>query len=67
MSKFRVNLRLRALGLTELFKAFFKNLTFQLFIIVVLFKKVFESDSQEISTIEQQELKNRFPSFFVHK
>ena len=37
MSKFRVNLRLRTLGLTELFKAFFKNLTFQLFITVVLF------------------------------
>ena len=25
------------------------------------------SDGQEISTIEWQELKNRFPSFFVHK
>ena len=28
---------------------------------------VFKSDGQEISTIEWQELKNRFPSFFVHK
>ena len=27
----------------------------------------FKSDGQEISTIECQELKNRFPSFFVHK
>ena len=27
----------------------------------------FKSDGQEISTIEWQELKNRFPSFFVHK
>ena len=27
----------------------------------------FMSDGQEISTIEWQELKNRFPSFFVHK
>ena len=26
-----------------------------------------KSDGQEISTIEWQELKNRFPSFFVHK
>ena len=26
-----------------------------------------KSDRQEISTIEWQELKNRFPSFFVHK
>ena len=26
-----------------------------------------KSDVQEISTIEWQELKNRFPSFFVHK
>ena len=26
-----------------------------------------ESDGQEISTIEWQELKNRLPSFFVHK
>ena len=25
------------------------------------------SDGQEISTIEWHELKNRFPSFFVHK
>ena len=27
----------------------------------------FKSDGQEISTIEWQELKNRFPSFLVHK
>ena len=27
----------------------------------------FKSDGQEISTIEWQELKNRFPSFFAHK
>ena len=27
----------------------------------------FKSDGQEISTIECQELKNRFPSFLVHK
>ena len=27
----------------------------------------FKSDGQEISTIEWQELKNRLPSFFVHK
>ena len=26
-----------------------------------------KSDGQEILTIEWQELKNRFPSFFVHK
>ena len=26
-----------------------------------------KSDGQEISTIEGQELKNRFPSFFAHK
>ena len=26
-----------------------------------------KSDGQEISTIEWQELKNRLPSFFVHK
>ena len=29
--------------------------------------KTFKSDGQEISTIECQELKNRFPSFFAHK
>ena len=27
----------------------------------------FKSDGQEISTTEWQELKNRFPLFFVHK
>ena len=27
----------------------------------------FKSDGKEISTIEWQELKNRLPSFFVHK
>ena len=27
----------------------------------------FKSDGQEVSTIEWQELKNRCPSFFVHK
>ena len=35
-------------------------------VIVVLFCLV-KSDGQQISTIEWQELKNRFPSFFVHK
>ena len=29
--------------------------------------EVIKSDDQKISTIEWQELKNRFPSFFVHK
>ena len=28
---------------------------------------LFKSDGQETLTIEWQELKNRFPSFFVHK
>ena len=32
-----------------------------------VFTKIFKSDGQEISTIEWQELKNRLPSFFVHK
>ena len=31
------------------------------------YNKYIKSDGQEISTIEWQELKNRFPSFFVHK
>ena len=30
-------------------------------------KTQIKSDGQEISTIECQELKNRFPSLFVHK
>ena len=30
-------------------------------------RKSFKSDGQEVSTIEWQELKNRIPSFFVHK
>ena len=33
----------------------------------VAFEKGFKSDGQEISTIEWRELKNRFPSVFVHK
>ena len=33
----------------------------------VTFQEAIKSDGQEISTIEWQELKNRFPSFFVHK
>ena len=32
----------------------------------VTFQEAIKSDGQEISTIEWQELKNRFPSFFVH-
>ena len=31
-----------------------------------LTQEEFKSDGQEISTIEWQELKNRFPSFFVY-
>ena len=44
---------------------FFSSLL--LFVVIVVLFCLVKSDGQEISTIEWQELKNRFPSFFVHK
>ena len=51
---------------SSFFLFFFFSSLLLLVDIVVLFCLV-KSNGQEISTIEWQELKNRFPSFFVHK
>ena len=36
-------------------------------VVVMFFVNIIKSDGQEISAIEWQELRNRFPSFFVLK